>query len=303
MSETDQIKTRAGYVALVGKPNAGKSTLMNSLIGTKLSIVTPKPQTTRKRVLGIYTDADTQMVFLDTPGMLSPKYELQRQMMDYVSSSIDEADVVAVIVAADRFISAADYFPKKFLATLQSIKKPKIAVINKLDLLQQAKFVLPIIAEISSLGLFDEIVPISAIKNAQTDELIKTISKYIPVGPFFYDDEMLSTQSERFFVSEIIREQIFMDYREEIPYSTEVQISDFKERSTGKWFIAADIIVERQSQKTILIGTDGAGVKRIGEKARAAIEDHLGMEVYLELFVKVRNKWREDKNMLKNMGY
>lgn len=303
MPNQEKTNTRAGYVAIVGKPNAGKSTLMNSLVGAKLSIVTPKPQTTRKRVLGIYTEESTQIVFLDTPGMLSPKYELQRQMMDYVSSSIDEADVVAVIIAADRFISADDYFPKKFISMLRGLNKPKIAVVNKLDLLQQAKFVLPIIAEIDKLGIFDEIVPISAIKNAQTDELIKTLAKHLPQGPFFYDDEMLSTQSERFFVSEIIREQIFMDFREEIPYSTEVQISDFKERTSGKWYIAADIIVERQSQKTILVGSDGAGIKRVGEKSRTAIEEHLGMEVYLELFVKVRNKWREDKNMLKNMGY
>jgi GTP-binding protein Era len=303
LSEDQNIKTRAGYVAIIGKPNAGKSTLMNSLIGAKLSIVTPKPQTTRKRVLGIYSEGDTQIVFLDTPGMLAPKYELQRQMMDYVSSAIEESDAIAVIISAEKFTTAEEYFPKKFLEMLSGIKKPKIAVINKLDLLPQAKFVLPIIAELSMLGLFDDIIPISALKNAQTDELIRSLEKHIPESPFFYDAEMLSTQSQRFFVSEIIREQIFLDFREEIPYSTEVQITEFKERSNGKWYIAADIIVERQPQKVILVGADGAQIKRIGEYARRGIEEHLQTEVFLELFVKVRNKWREDKNMLKNMGY
>jgi GTPase len=295
--------TKSGYVALIGKPNVGKSTLLNSILDTKISIVTKKPQTTRKKVLGIYSTESTQIVFIDTPGILKPKYELHRKMMEYIDSSLNDADIIVVIIDCNDYQKSGEYFPGYFDIILKQAAKPTIAVLNKIDLLKNVKEVLPIIDDINKSGLFNEIVPISALKNASTGELINTIEKYLPEMPFYFDSELLSTQSERFFVSEIIRENVFEAYGEEIPYSTDILIREFKERSIGKWYIAADIVIERQTQKAIIIGADGQKIKQIGERARKEIEAHLGNEIFLELFVKVRPKWRNDKNLLKQFGY
>ena len=295
--------TKAGYVALVGRPNAGKSTLMNSILGTKLSIVTPKPQTTRKRVLGIYTGDDLQIVFLDTPGILTPRYELQRSMMGYVNESIADADIVTVIIDVDEYKKGKEIFPVGFLDAVKESGKPHLLVLNKIDLLDDVKEVLPLIQEFSETNLFNSIIPLSALKSGNLNELMQEFRKRLPPSPFFYDPEVLSTHPERFFVSEIIREHVFIAYKQEIPYSTEVYISDFKEREKGKWYILADIIVERPTQKAIIIGAKGSKIKKVGEKARADIEKHLQMPVYLELFVKVRDKWRDNKQMLKSLGY
>lgn len=296
-------KTKAGYVAIVGKPNAGKSTLMNALVGAKLSIVTPKPQTTRKRVLGIFSNEALQVVFIDNPGVLHPRYELQKQMMNYVSESLSESDIILVIIDVSDFRGIDKYFPDKFYETLKSIDKPKFLVINKIDLLKEAKQVLPLIKEFSKMNLFNEIIPISALKDAQTEAMIKLFEKYIPESEFFYDPELLSVQNERFFVSELIRECIFTEYRQEIPYSTEVNVVEFKEREFGKWYISAEIVIERSSQKIIVIGEKGEKIKHIGTIARAKIEEHLQKEVYLELFVKIRERWRNNKTLLKSYGY
>lgn len=299
----EQIKTRAGYVAIVGKPNAGKSTFMNSIVGAKLSIVTPKPQTTRKRVLGIFTDEDSQMIFLDTPGILKPSYEMQKTMMDYVHSSLEEADIVLVIVDLEKYESFEKYFNPGFFAYFKDLKKPKVLLLNKIDKFKNAKDVLPLIAEISTKGIFDEIIPMSALKNENTLAFVNVAKKFLPEGEFFYDEDMLSTQPQRFFVSELIRETIFYKFEQEVPYSTEVAIVEFVERENGKWYISAEIIIERQSQKKIVIGKGGEMLKEIGERARKEIEAHLEMPVYLELFVKVREHWRENKSMLKSYGY
>ncbi len=296
-------ETKSGYVAIIGKPNAGKSTLMNSAIGAKLSIVSPKPQTTRKKVLGIYTDENAQIVFIDTPGILNPKYELQKVMMGYIGEALETSDMILFLIDLEKFGNTLDAKSIEILAELKKLDKPIIAVINKIDTYKDIKDVLPIIAYLSSMECFKEIIPISALKNASVDELIKVIINYLPNGEFYYDPEQLGTQSERFFVSEMIREHIFRIFSEEIPYSTEVSITEFKEHEDGKWYIAADIIVDRKSQKSILIGAGGAQVKRIGEKSRADIEEHLQKEVFLELFVKVRESWRNNKNMLKSYGY
>lgn len=296
-------KTKAGYIAIVGKPNAGKSTLMNSILGTKLSIVTPKPQTTRKQVLGIHSDETTQIVFLDTPGILNPKYEMQRLMMDYVHSALESADAVIFIVDVKKFKNDLDEQSIAFLEMAKATGKPIIALLNKIDLFDDVKAVLPTIQRYSEFGYFKDIVPMSALKATHISDLIATLSKYMPENDFYFDPEELSTQNERFFVSEIIREQVFLCFTQEIPYSTEIAITQFREKQSKKWFISADIIVERKSQKIILVGTGGERIKHIGEKARAAIEEHLQQPVYLELFVKVRENWRNNKGMLKNMGY
>lgn len=302
MSETDTI-TKSGYVALIGKPNVGKSTLLNAILDTKISIVTKKPQTTRRNVLGILSYDNVQVVFIDTPGILKPKYELHRKMMGYIDSSLDEADIIVIIIDCIDYLKSGEYFPESFDLALKSASIPAIAIINKIDLLKNVKEVLPIIDGLNKSKLFKEIIPISALKKTSVNELIKTIELYLPETPFYFDSELLSTQSERFFVSEIIRRRVFDAFGEEIPYSTDILIREFKERSFGKWYIAADIIVERQSQKAIIIGAEGQKIKHIGERSRKDIEEHLSSEIFLELFVKVRPNWRNDKNLLTQFGY
>ncbi len=295
--------TKAGFVAIIGKPNAGKSTLMNSIIGEKLSIVTPKPQTTRKRVLGIYTEANTQIVFTDTPGVLKPRYELQEAMMGYVSESIEAADLLLLLFDVGQFSLERNIFHQSFLSMLEKANKPIVLLLNKIDLVKDKKELLPMIAHFQGYKLFNEIVPISAIDSSSSNALLPIISSYLPESPFYYDEDMLSTQNQRFFVSELLRECIFKSYSEEIPYSTEVAIMEFKEREEGKWYISAEIIVERDTQKGIIIGKAGAKLKEVGTNARLAIEEHLDMPVFVELFVKVRENWRSKKHLLKSYGY
>lgn len=292
---------KCGFVSIIGKPNEGKSTLMNAIIGAKLSIITAKPQTTRKRILGIYTENDTQIIFTDTPGIIKPKYELQKRMMDYVDESIKESDLIIYLLSADVLVKKD--IPDYMIDMLREYKNKKIAVINKMDLLENKKDVLPFIAKMYTLNLFEDIVPISAINNDNVDRLIEVIASKMPQHDFVYEEDMLSTQHQRFFVSEIIRETVFEEFKEEVPYSSDVQITEFKERDSGKWFIAADIVIERTSQKKIIIGENGSGIKKIGALSRVKIEEHLGTEVYLELFVKVRENWRDNKSKLKYMGY
>ena len=297
------MKTKCGYVALIGEPNVGKSTLLNALVGTKLSIVTPKPQTTRKRVVGVRTDEDSQMIFLDTPGIVEPRYELHRVMMQYVDFAIAEADIIGFMIDVAIHKDPAVALTEQVKERLKTFDKTLILILNKIDLLKVSKEVLPIIEEYNKLGLFREFVPISATKLAGVDELIKVFKQYLPEGEFLYEEDVLSTQSERFFVSELIREKLFTMFKDEVPYSTEVQIVDFKEREKGKWYISAEIIVEKETQKPIIIGAGGSRIKKLGEITRKEIENHLGVPVYLELFVKVRKNWRNNKNYLKFFGY
>lgn len=295
------MSTHCGFVAIIGKPNAGKSTLLNSLIGSKLSIITPKPQTTRKRVIGIYSVDDTQIVFIDTPGILKPRYEMQRIMMNYVHESVNESDLLLYLIDIKDLMESD--FPGYAVDLLKSFSNPKIIILNKVDLIKDKNQILPVMEKIIKLGLFTEVIPLSALENDNTDILVNLIKKHIPEAPFYYDPELLSTQPQRFFVAELIRENIFNLFKDEIPYSTEVQIIEFKERTAGKWFISAEIFVERDSQKRIIIGAGGSKIKEIGEKSRIEIENHLELEVYLELFVKVRANWRDDKSRLSSMGY
>jgi len=297
------MKTKCGYVALIGEPNVGKSTLLNALVGTKLSIVTPKPQTTRKRVVGVRTDEDSQMIFLDTPGIVEPRYELHRVMMQYVDFAIAEADIIGFMIDVAIHKDPAVALTEQVKERLKTFDKTLILILNKIDLLKDSKEVLPIIEEYNKLGLFRKFVPISATKLAGVDELIKVFKQYLPEGEFLYEEDVLSTQSERFFVSELIREKLFTMFKDEVPYSTEVQIVDFKEREKGKWYISAEIIVEKETQKPIIIGAGGSRIKKLGEITRKEIENHLGVPVYLELFVKVRKNWRNNKNYLKFFGY
>eukprot|EP01107_Rhizomastix_libera_P001271 TRINITY_DN12101_c0_g1_i1.p1 TRINITY_DN12101_c0_g1~~TRINITY_DN12101_c0_g1_i1.p1 ORF type:complete len:305 (-),score=-25.89 TRINITY_DN12101_c0_g1_i1:28-942(-) len=304
MSEnTEKNSTKAGFVAIIGKPNAGKSTLMNAVIGEKLSIVTPKPQTTRKKVLGIYSTDDVQIVFVDTPGILKPRYEMHSAMMGYVDEALDSCDVIMALVDLEKYDEHKPYFHISTMRSMKDSGKPVILVLNKIDTFANKRDVLPIMARFMAEGIFTEVIPMSALENDNVEPLLEVIGKYLPENEFYYDPELISTQPQRFFVSEIIREHVFKNYEQELPYSTEVNVVEFKERENGKWYIHAEIVVERDTQKRIVIGEKGSGIKSLSESSRIAIEQHLDMEIYLELFVKVREKWRNNKNMLRGFGY
>ncbi|MBM2816866.1 MAG: GTP-binding protein Era [Ignavibacteria bacterium] len=297
------MQQKTGYAAIIGKPNSGKSTLMNVIMGVKLSIVTPKPQTTRKRILGIHSTESTQIIFLDTPGMIKPRYKLQSKMMAHVASSLDQADVIVLLLDAAEYLSEERGFHSSIIDSIKRTGKPAILVLNKTDLLHDKKALLPVIDEMSKTGTFTDIIPISALRADNIDSLLILIEKYLPEMPFLFDPEMLATQPERFFVAEIIREQVFLEFEQEIPYSVEIVIVEFKEREEGKWFISAEIVVDKKSQKGMMIGEKGRKIKLIGEKSRSEIERHLEREVFLELFVKVRENWRNDERMLGSFGY
>lgn len=287
---------KAGFVSIIGKPNVGKSTLMNRLIGQSLSIVTPKAQTTRHRIKGILNDPDFQIVFSDTPGILEPHYLLQEKMMDFVKESLKDAD--AVLYISD--LSEA-YGDEDLVKRLQSIEVPLVVVINKIDQ-SSTDEVNKLVHGWKKKVNPAAIVPVSALNDFNVTQVKDTLLSLLPEAPAYFPKENLSDASERFFVSEIIREKIFMHYQQEIPYSTEVGIEDFKEENKIIR-INAVIFVERDSQKGILIGKGGESIKRIGSEARKDIEAFLGKKVFLELFVKVEKDWRKNENKLRRFGY
>lgn len=301
--QTTSKEFKTGYAAIVGIPNVGKSTLLNTILGTKLSIMSAKPQTTRKRVLGIHSSPTEQIIFLDTPGIMPrPTTLLHKAMLDQVKLSFADADVILVLAEATRAIDAA--LPESWDQYVKiAAGKPMVLAISKIDLLKDKEALLPLLQKYSETGHFKDIVPISSTKAHNINELVGVLHQYLPGTQPFYDPEQLSDQNERFFVSEFIREAIFKQYGEEVPYATEVEIREFAERENGKWFINADIIVERESQKPIIIGKQGAAVKMLGQNARKEIETFLDHPVFLELHVKTKSDWRNDKTALKSYGY
>ena len=294
---------RAGYCAIAGVPNAGKSTLLNALLGTKLSIISAKPQTTRKRVLGIYSTNEEQVIFLDTPGIMPrPTTLLHKALLDEVRRSFADSDVILVLAEANKSIDRA--LPKAWEEYRKIAgTKPIILALSKTDLIKNKTDLLPILQKYGEMNAFTEIIPLSARKNYNLTELTKTLRKYLPHQVPFFEPDQLSDQNERFFASELIREAIFLMYGEEIPYSTEVEIEEFAERENGKWFIRAEVIVERDSQKSIIIGKGGVALKAVGEQARREIEKFLDHPVFLDLHVRARNDWRNDKRTLRGFGY
>ncbi len=290
---------KSGYVAVVGQPNVGKSTLTNNLLKFPLSITTPKPQTTRHRILGILSGDDFQIIFLDTPGLIEPAYLLQKMMMRAAQNAIHDADVILFMVEAGLKPQEKD------LAILKSLiesRKPIVLAMNKIDLIDK-KNVLPLIDAYQKIHNFSDIIPVSAINGENLNDLQAAILKNVPFGhPFFPADEV-TDHPERFFVGEIIREKIFEKYSDEVPYSTAIVIDEFKERKGRKDYVKARIIVERDSQKAIIIGKGGKALKAVGQSAREEIEGFLERPVYLELWVAVRNKWRKKDHFLKEFGY
>jgi GTPase len=294
---------KSGFVTIIGKPNVGKSTLLNAMLGEKLSIATSKPQTTRKKILGILSTEDYQIIFLDTPGILNPEYLLQERMLDIVFQSVKDSDLLLVLIDMDNDPDGSKTFgDERIDRILKDESLKKVLVLNKIDISKQETVEL-LVESVVSKKCFEKIIPISAIKNVNVQSVIELILDFIPEHPKFYPDDQLSDENERFFVSEMIREKIFELYREEIPYSTEVEIEEFAERENRKDYIRAAIIIERDSQKPIIIGDKGSSIKRLGKISREAIESFLQREVYLELFVKVKEKWRSNPNMLNRFGY
>ena len=296
------MKYKSGYVAILGLPNSGKSTLLNTILGQKLAITNSKPQTTRKKILGILTEKDYQVIFLDTPGIIEPSYLLQERMMEQVESSVKDADVLLILIDAYADPSGTRIFKTAFSKSLNRLKKNVVLIINKIDLIKQENTI-KIIKHFEDLKKFKAVIPVSALESFNIDRLIQIIVDQLQEGPAFYPDNYVADENERFFVSEIIREKILEQFSEEVPYSCEVLIAEFKEREGGKDYISAEIVVERDSQKAIIVGKGGSKIKKLGTFAREAVEDFLQRKVFLELRVKVRKNWRSDENMLKSFGY
>lgn len=296
-------KIKSGYVTIIGKPNVGKSTLMNQLLGERLSIISSKPQTTRKRILGILNGKEYQVIFLDTPGILTPNYMLQEKFLDYIRLSVKDADIIIVMIDMGNDKNGANTLSDDIVSkVIGDPKQKKIAVLNKADLSSEAE-IKELMDKLDAGDKFDSVIPVSALENYNTKAVTDTIIDLLPEGPRYYPEDQLTDEPERFFVTEIIREKIFELYRDEIPFSTEVEIEEFKERSKGKDYVLASIIVEKQTQKGIIIGNKGEMIKKVGEVAREAIELFLQRPVYLELHVKVKSKWRSNPQMLRRFGY
>lgn len=287
---------KTGYAAIIGKPNAGKSTLMNRILGAKISITTHKAQTTRHQVVGIFSNEDTQIVFLDTPGVITPKYELQKAMMKTVERARSDADVILFI-----FDPTDTYPTDEVIELLQSINKPVILVVNKVDAIDPAAAKQKT-TPIQERMRFRSAHFVSATRGDGIEELMADIRSLLLPGPPLYPKEDLSEHPIRFFVSELIREQIYLQFHEEIPYSCTVDVISYEENEEMDR-INAEIIVNRKSQKGMLIGKGGSAIKDLGIKSRESIEHFLDKKVFLELHVKVREKWREKENWVRNLGY
>lgn len=289
---------KAGFVSIIGKPNVGKSTLLNALLGEKISIISPKVQTTRHRIMGILSKPDYQIVFSDTPGIIKPKYKLHGNMMDFVNQSLQDADAVLFITDIDK----QNETDEDLIEKLKLIKAPLILLLNKIDLIKSD-------AELAEKVQFWkekvnalEIIPVSALNKFNIDMLIQAVLKYIPEGPSFYPDDQLTDKSERFVAAEIIREKIMMRYKEEIPYATQVEIESFKEEEKIIR-ISAVIYVMRDSQKQIMIGKGGSALKNVGIAARRDMERFFNKQIFLQTFVKVKEDWRDNDRILKEFGY
>ncbi|MBI5102742.1 MAG: GTPase Era [Nitrospirae bacterium] len=289
---------RCGYVSIIGRPNVGKSTFLNSVLGQKVAIVTERPQTTRNRLVGIMNRPDAQIIFIDTPGIHEPKNLLGKLMVRSAREVIGDIDLVVFMTDSGSSIGA----DKEILALLRDLEIPVFLLINKIDAMKKAEL-LPIIGAYSGIFPFREILPVSAKSGEGVDAVIEKIRDNLPEGPKFYPEDMVTDQMERFMAAEIIREKIMLKTSEEIPHSVAVEVLEWKERGDGLVSISANIYVEREGQKGIIIGKHGSLLKMIGTAARHDIEQLLGTKVFLQLWVKVRRDWRDDKRALQDLGY
>ena len=288
---------KSGFVNIIGNPNVGKSTLMNSLVGEKLSIITSKAQTTRHRILGLVNGKDFQLVLSDTPGVIKPSYDLQSSMMDFVKSAVDDADIIVYMIeVGESSLKDEDLYNK-----IKSSTIPLLLVINKIDLSNQNELEQQVDKWKNKLPNA-EIFPISALEKFQVESLLKRIIELLPESPPYFPKDQLTDKPERFFVNEIIREKILLNYKKEIPYSVEILTEEFKE-DDKIIRIRSIIMVERDSQKGIIIGHKGSALKKIGIQARKDLETFFGKQIHIELFVKVNKNWRNNQNQLKRFGY
>ena len=295
--ENMEKSTKSGFVTLIGRPNVGKSTLMNRLIGQKIAITSNKPQTTRNRIQTVYTDERGQIVFLDTPGIHKAKNKLGEYMVNVAENTLKEVDVILWLVEPTTFIGAGE---RHIAEQLQKVTTPVILVINKVDTVKKEE----ILVFIRKIYDFAEIIPVSALKGTNTDDVVETIFKYLPYGPMFYDEDTVTDQPMRQIVAELIREKALRCLDEEIPHGIAVYIDTMKERKTGDIIdIEATIVCERESHKGIIIGKQGQMLKKIGTQARKEIENMMDIKINLKLWVKVRKEWRDSDVQLKNFGY
>ncbi|NBH33171.1 GTPase Era [Clostridiaceae bacterium] len=291
---------KAGFVTLIGRPNVGKSTLMNHLIGQKIAITSAKPQTTRNRIQTVYTDNRGQIVFLDTPGIHKAKNRLGEYMVNVAEHTLSEVDVILWLVEPTTYIGAGE---QHIAQQLNRVKQPVILVINKIDTLKDGKEILTFIDAYKDICPFAEIIPVSALKKKNTDQLTELIFQYLPYGHPFYDEETVTDQPMRQIVAELVREKALRLLEEEIPHGIAVTVEKMQERKNGIMDIEATIVCERDSHKGIVIGKGGSMLKKIGSAARREIEDMVETQVNLQLWVKVRKEWRDNELLMKNYGY
>ncbi len=297
MEENIQKPHKAGFVNIIGKPNVGKSTLMNAMIGEKLSIITSKAQTTRHRIMGIMSGEDFQIVYSDTPGIINPGYELHKRMMDFVNTSVDDADVILFVTDIYE-----KYDEEEVIRKLRQTDTPIFLIINKIDIAKQEDVLEKIDYWKEKLEKVAEIFAISALEKFNIEPLFDKLLEYLPEHQAYFPKDELTDRPERFFVSEIVREKIFLNYKREVPYSCEVVVQEFKEEETIIR-IMVDILVERKTQKSILIGKGGEKLKKVGTEARLDLEKFFGKKVFLAQYVKVEPDWRHKKNKLEALGY
>ncbi len=300
IEQTDYKNFKAGFVGVIGKPNVGKSTLLNTIINQKITIVSPKPQTTRTQMRGIYNGEDVQIVFIDTPGITKPKDRFEELIVSAAYSSLDDVDAILFLVEATG-VSNQDLEIAKKLASLKN--QNIVTGITKVDLVKKREEILPVIDSISKILPDKEFLPLSSLKLVGIDTLIEKLRDLLPYSPPFYPKDRITDVWERILVAEIIREKIFLFTHQEIPYSTAVEVEEYKERNENLVYIKAKIYVERQGQKAILIGKGGEMLKKIGKAARIDISETIGKRVYLDLWIKVDRNWKEKKELLKRMGY
>ncbi|ESP62760.1 GTP-binding protein Era [Smithella sp. ME-1] len=290
---------KSGFISIIGRPNAGKSTLFNTIIGDKISIITDKPQTTRNKITGIRNFPNAQLIFLDTPGMHKPKTAMNRAMVQTTRETINSVDVLLMLIEANTDVHPHDLF---LIESLLQVKTPVFLVINKIDLIEK-KILLPLIDKFRNLYDYREIFPISALKGEGIDDLLNALIASLPEGPKYYPDDIITDATERFIAAEFIREKITLFTKQEVPYSTAVEVDLFKEDDEKNLIlINATINVEKDSQKAIMIGKKGTMLKKIGTHSRLEMEKLFGAKVYLELFVKVKKEWTSSDKMLEEFG-
>lgn len=289
---------RSGYVSIIGRPNVGKSTLLNTILGEKIAIVTPKPQTTRNKIIGIKTLPHAQIVFMDTPGIHKPRHKLGETMVRTAMNALSEVDAILFMVEPRKPLKG----DSAVVDILKKTRSPVFLIVNKIDTVRKQEL-LPVIDTFKGLYPFKEIIPVSAVKGDGIDILLEKVRDYLPVGPIYYPDDPITDQLERFMVSEILREKVMDMTEEEIPHSVAVEVIGWEEREDGLISISCNIYIEREGQKAIIIGKSGNMLKAIGSAARIDMEKLLNAKVFLEIWVKVKKHWRNDMQLLKELGY